>query len=760
MKHPKLHLPPELWQMPLAFALSVSGGFVLSAGTVSGVASPLAAALAGVTPPLYSVSILLGALLCYGVNGAPAGMHFLLTMLTLVTCVRVLFRELTRPHVQAFVAAVCGILGGFTLHFVLEARTGSLPLYIFESFLTAAAAYVLADARDSLRENRRIVLSAGKTFTFAVCYLLCVTALCGLDTPFCNIGRIAGTVITLLFARQMRHTGGTLLGALTACGVTLCSVSLGTPVLFLPVTGMLAGFLANLPNALFIPVFFVMQGLSSAVLDSSRELYKILAELAVSCGIYALFAHFDLYRFVMNEQESTHGFHVHHERYLEGAVRGLREESTEVMRRLSILPPEDAVAEVRAALCTGCKNRSYCWVQRSSQTAAAIRELIHTHRRGIVPEALDGCIRRTSLLEHCAEGATRQALAQMQRVRIMQDRQLMLEHLQILEDVTGSIAARKEPRELRPQTDALRRILHQCACSAESAQVWRLRTGRIAAEVYTEEADFPAANVRTLFEKYLRIGLGSVTLETEKGFRICYYQTPPYELEFAVHSINAPDYERCGDHSDAFTDATGDQYLVLADGMGSGSSASLASRIAVRTFRRLVESGMRVETAIRLLNSMLMTETGTEHFTTLDVLQFHADCGELSLYKSGAAATLLCRGGTVQRISSMSFPVGIVTDALPSRKRTTAHAGDAVVMLSDGIGEAEYPYISQLLREGQEPARIVQEAVEKCAVFQGGTSRDDVTVIAARVTSRFHTDVTKNVNLDGQFCVKNVPIPL
>lgn len=761
MNKSNLHRRVGMLRIPAAAAASLCGGFLLSAGTISGVTSPLAAALAGIISPVNAMSVLLGALLSFGVQGAPPEMHFLLGSLVLVTCLRVLFRERFRPHMFACMTTFCCVLAGVVLDLLFESAGGRLPLYLFESVMTGVAAYFLADGAECLRESRRIVLHAGKTFTFALCYLLCVTALCSVDTPFCNLGRIIGTSLTLLFAKQLRHTGGTLMGALTACGVTLCSVRLGTPVLFLPVTAMMAGFCANLPNPLLIPVFFILQGVSAAVLDSSTELIRCLTELAFSCGIYALLSGVDLHRFLTIEQPETRRTNLRREHTLSDAIRGLCAETAEVMHRLTIVPPEDAAMQVRSRLCTGCKNQKFCWAQRASLTADAIRELMHTHGRGIIPESLDGCIRRTSLLEICAEQASRSALAQMQRVHMLQSRQVTLEHLRILEEVTSDLANDRPESFLRPQTDGMLRILRQCAAQADHVQVCSLKTGRLTAELFTKQADFPVSSVQSLLEKYLSVELAAVQMETEtNGTRVCFYQLPPYKLEWAMHSENAPDYERCGDHSDAFTDAAGDQYLVLSDGMGSGSAASLASRIAVRTFRRMVESGMRVPTAIRLVNSMLMTETSTENFATLDVLHFHADCGELSLYKSGAAATLFCHAGKVQRISSMSFPVGIVTDALPSQKRTSAFVGDAVVMLSDGIGEAEYPYISALLREGAAPEKITEAASAKCAVFHGGQSRDDVTVIAARVTSRFRTESTKSDKPETVSCVENAPAPM
>ena len=239
--------------------------------------------------------------------------------------------------------------------------------------------------------------------------------------------------------------------------------------------------------------------------------------------------------------------------------------------------------------------------------------------------------------------------------------------------------------------------------------------------------------------------------------RWCFWQTPPYRLAHSILSIHAPAYERCGDHADAFCDARGDCYLVLSDGMGSGSTASLASRVAVRTLRRMILCDMPPETAIRLVNTLLMAETNTENFATLDVLCMSADTGEMTLWKSGAAATLLAHGGTLRRIGSESFPVGILPDALPARRRLTAYDGDTVLLLSDGISEAEFPYIRSLCTQGLTPEALAKAICDKAAVFCGGEARDDMTVIAARMTARDRAGSTRSDNTssseDRQYAV-------
>ncbi len=735
----------KLWQkeavrIPVLCLGAVVGGFLLSVGTVSGVASPLAAAMAGCCEPLYAFCILLGSLGAYAVSGASAGMHYLLTFLVCVTCVKILLRENFRPHTVSFLTAVNGIAAGFLLDLVFYGGSGRLPLYIAEAMLTGVAAYFIADAVEAFGAHRRITLGAGRSFTFALCYLLIITALCGLDFPLCNVGRIAGITVTLLGAKQFRQNGGTLCGALTACGVVLCSVKLGMPLLFLPVTAMLAGFLYKLPNALFIPVFFLMQFMSSAVLDSSIGLAKIAAELLLSCGVYALCSHVELHRFLcMDTPAPVQSRTVYQEQLVGEALAELREETAAVMHRLTIAEPEDAVKQVRSSLCGDCKNRTACWRQQGSATEQAFRLLLHEPDREPCPAAIRNCLRKEKLRASMKEAAHRTALQQMQRVHMLQNRAVTLEYLHLLEDLAADSAKRRAEQICIPETESLRRILQQCACPDAACFVYRMRSGRYAAEIYTRQTEFPVSSVQTLLAKSLGVPVSGGVMQ--QNSRICFYQTPPYHLTYAVRSVNAPACERCGDHADGFTDAVGDQYIVLSDGMGSGSTASLASRIAVRTFRRMVCSGMPAETAIRLVNTMLLTETNTENFATLDVLMLHADSGELTLYKSGAAATLFSHGGQVQRIASGSFPVGIVPDAMPSRKHMTAAADDAVVMLSDGIGEAEYPYIKQLLWQDLSLEEITQAVCEKAAIFHGGEVRDDMTVIIARLCAECKDEI-------------------
>ncbi len=736
MKPIRRILQSEIIRLPLGCLAALTGGYLLSSGTVCGVVSPLAAALAGICSPLYAFCILAGSMLSYAMHGAPAEMLFLLAALAGTASLRILFCEAERPQLLGFLTTIGCSIGAFITDMFLADSAGFLPLYIMESLLTGIAACFLADAWNAFCTEKKITLTAGKSFTFAIVYLLSITALCGLDLSFCNAGRTAGIILTLLAAKQFGQQGGTLMGALTACGSTLCSVSLGMPLLFLPITGMLAGFLKHLPNALFIPVFFLMQMLCSAVLDSSMELAKILTELLFACCIYALFSHAPIYRILTFQTAKPMNGQcvIQREQFLSGSISALREETAEVMLRLKPERPADTVHCAREQLCEGCKNESFCWENRRSQTEDAFRQLLHHPNANPGPEAMAGCIRRARIAEAFRSCSQKAALAQSSNVHLSQCRNMLMEYFRLLEEVTIDAARQREVRICAQETTGLQEMLRQCRCEYHSCFVHRLKSGRYAAEIYAG-SDIPAnETIARLLTDLLHVEMQSIPPQQNgKSFRFCFFQKPPYSMEFSSRTVRAGGYARCGDTSDSFQDADGNRYLVLSDGMGSGSAASLMSHITVRTFTRLVSSGMPPETAIRFVNTMLMAESNTESFATLDILRLHADTGEVRLYKSGAASTLFFHCGKVTCIQSGSFPIGIVPQAEPFIRDVAAFGEDKFIMLSDGVHEAQLPYIQELLRQNLPLDDTAEQICAKSHIFHAGKNEDDISVIAVKV---------------------------
>ena len=152
-------------------------------------------------------------------------------------------------------------------------------------------------------------------------------------------------------------------------------------------------------------------------------------------------------------------------------------------------------------------------------------------------------------------------------------------------------------------------------------------------------------------------------------------------------------------------------------------------------FRKLISCGVDYNSAIKLINSVMLTKSREESFATLDAVRVDLDeCG-LTIIKSGATATLVRHRGNVMKISSTTFPIGIYEQSDTFSKSYDFEDGDIVIMFSDGIDESEYRFIKELLLSGDDLKHIVSEICAKAELFRPTVRTDDVTVIGIRVKS-------------------------
>ena len=172
--------------------------------------------------------------------------------------------------------------------------------------------------------------------------------------------------------------------------------------------------------------------------------------------------------------------------------------------------------------------------------------------------------------------------------------------------------------------------------------------------------------------------------------------------------------------------------MALSDGMGSGKSAAVESRMVVQMFRRLIGSGVNYQTAIKLINSVMVTKSPDETFATLDAVCVDLDTCGLTVIKSGASATLIRHRGNVMKVVAPTFPIGIYSRSETFSCSYEFEEGDIIIMFSDGISETEYRFIKELLMSSSDIKKIVDEICAKADVFNPTLHTDDITVIGIR----------------------------
>lgn len=132
----------------------------------------------------------------------------------------------------------------------------------------------------------------------------------------------------------------------------------------------------------------------------------------------------------------------------------------------------------------------------------------------------------------------------------------------------------------------------------------------------------------------------------------------------------------------------GQLLMGLSDGMGYGTSACLESETVIELLEQLLDSGFDADTAMKMINSVMVMNSNEDHPATLDygVIDLHS--GVCDIVKIGAAATFVKRGNWVETIKSTSMPLGIFSELDYDSTSKKLYDGDMIIMVSDGIIDA------------------------------------------------------------------------
>lgn len=199
-----------------------------------------------------------------------------------------------------------------------------------------------------------------------------------------------------------------------------------------------------------------------------------------------------------------------------------------------------------------------------------------------------------------------------------------------------------------------------------------------------------------------------------------------------------------GDNYSFMNTGAGKYILALSDGMGTGQRAFSQSKAAIGLLEQFMETGFDQDTAIKLINSILVLKSDDDSFATIDLSAIDLYEGKVEFVKIGAAPTFIKKQSKVEVVKTISLPAGILSNIDTELVCKNAGNGDFIIMVTDGIID------SFKLEEGGEQNLvkfiedidsinpqgiadlIMAEAHAKCK----NKPVDDMTVLVAKVWKR------------------------
>jgi sigma-B regulation protein RsbU (phosphoserine phosphatase) len=166
---------------------------------------------------------------------------------------------------------------------------------------------------------------------------------------------------------------------------------------------------------------------------------------------------------------------------------------------------------------------------------------------------------------------------------------------------------------------------------------------------------------------------------------------PNAEVAFWTRAQNSV----AGDYYDAFyplADAAsgGKLMLVMADVAGKSVPAALLMATLQASLRTLASEGLELTPLAQRLNRYACEHSlGGQRFTTAVLGEYDPSTCKLSYVNAGHNSPIIRRtDGSTERLESGGLPLGITTEATFVTSEVELHAGDILVLFTDGVVEA------------------------------------------------------------------------
>jgi phosphoserine phosphatase RsbU/P len=204
------------------------------------------------------------------------------------------------------------------------------------------------------------------------------------------------------------------------------------------------------------------------------------------------------------------------------------------------------------------------------------------------------------------------------------------------------------------------------------------------------------------------------------------------DVSFArLHPKNISCKEIGGDFYDAVNTPDG-LAIVLADVAGKGVSAALLASTLQGMINSQLTAGMPLSEIVASANRFLTSKRIGEKYATVVIARLRHD-GELEYVNCGHIPPLLICNNEIIRPAHGNLPVGLLADTTYESDHYSLHPGDRLVLVTDGVTEAENAAGDFFDNERLEAAAKqggMQEIFNAVSEFCGSTPlNDDCTII-------------------------------
>ena len=317
----------------------------------------------------------------------------------------------------------------------------------------------------------------------------------------------------------------------------------------------------------------------------------------------------------------------------------------------------------------------------------------------------------------------------------------------LLEDMTEQLG---EHRNRGKQETAVWRALERARFEVRYVHIVRQQNGRERIQIEMRSVGGRIATMREVcahvskgYGRKVRVCSEGKTIVNREYAVYGFGEEPNFMVLHGASGVTKTGEIVSGDNFSCTELMEGQLLMGIVDGMGSGGEASEDSEEIIGLLEDLLKAGYEEETALRLVNSVLLGKENGEASTAVDLAITDLYSGKCSFYKSGAAATFIKRNQWVEVMKSTSLPIGVLREVDYESAYKKLYDGDYIIMVSDGVldvfeGENKEEELGRLLMDinTKNPKDMADELLMAVREYSGQNIMDDMTVLVTGIWQR------------------------
>lgn len=741
------------------FLLSLLFGGISFAGGLS----PFAVGFLGGVGTDYIIASALGAASGYVVFFGPSEALRLVGAVVIITILKLFIQPKTTESYKAPVIAGITGVGAFAVSlciYLADPRDGSFLFMVFsESLIASAFALFSSRVTDIIRDRRKSIFcnpsDTASVFFTASCVLLALER-------FSFYGFSAARMIGFLALLILSLYGGQTAAAITGicCGLTLGFNDTQPQLTF---TFILSGIMTGITGSygrIPVAISLVLSSALTLILKGNPDTALIaLTEAIIPSVIFVLIPKKFLSVFsdflspLKNDfsgEERIRSLQF----MLKRTGKAIKDISGSVGAVSAFLEKsdkpdyKDIPSAVREDVCKVCNKYDFCWNKCRDISEKAFREAAETLAKNEIIISEDLPERLTLICrmpDKVASGFNKAYLEMNARILARNDifeaKKAAANQFScigtLIDEAADSIGTL--PPVNPSAALALTPVFSSMGFDITGITEYEAPSGKSCLQVYCNRVPVIPDKTQLLEAVYEATGkeyLPPVIDEyTENGTILSFAEEGKFRISCHTASHTGAGEQFSGDTLRSFYDGQGYFYVVLSDGMGTGTRAAIDSVMTANLTARLLRAGFSPENALKTVNCALLIKSAEETLSTLDILKIDLETGKAVFYKAGAGFSAIGKADKTIIVEKSSMPLGILESTSFEKSEIDLSSGDTVIIMSDGANVIPHKQFKELIKNYRnEGMKALSEAIVKDALTHSISGRhDDITVCAVRI---------------------------